>query len=310
MRGNIFGKMLSMTTFGESHGVAMGVVIDGIPPNLDFSYEKLTSWMEKRRPGKIKGTSSRIEKDVPEILSGIYDGKTLGTPVAVIIKNTGQKSSDYDSIKDCSRPGHADQVTLDKYKIRDYRGGGRASGRETVSRVIAGYFASLILPALEIEVSKIELGDGNIFELNNDFYAYLTEIQQKYDSIGGEITLMVKNCPKALGEPVFDKLKADLAKSLLSIGGCISFSLGDKLLAQKSGSEIIADLELLGGIEGGISTGRQLVIVVGFKAPVSIGELAKGGRHDPCIIPRAIPVIESMIRFVISDHYLRQRAYE
>jgi len=299
-----------MTTFGESHGVAMGVVIDGIPPNLDFSYEKLTSWMEKRRPGKIKGTSSRIEKDVPEILSGIYDGKTLGTPVAVIIKNTGQKSSDYDSIKDCSRPGHADQVTLDKYKIRDYRGGGRASGRETVSRVIAGYFASLILPALEIEVSKIELGDGNIFELNNDFYAYLTEIQQKYDSIGGEITLMVKNCPKALGEPVFDKLKADLAKSLLSIGGCISFSLGDKLLAQKSGSEIIADLELLGGIEGGISTGRQLVIVVGFKAPVSIGELAKGGRHDPCIIPRAIPVIESMIRFVISDHYLRQRAYE
>ena len=310
MRGNSFGKMLSMTTFGESHGLAMGVVIDGIPSNLDFSYEKLTSWIERRRPGKMEGTSSRIEEDVPEILSGIFNDKTLGTPVAVIIKNTGQKSSDYDAIKNQLRPGHADQVTLDKYHIRDYRGGGRASGRETVSRVVAGYFASLILPNLEIEISKILLGDGKIFELNSDFYSYLAQIQKKYDSIGGEITLIVKNCPKALGEPVFDKLKADLAKSLLSIGGCVSFSIGDTSLVKKAGSEIVSNLELLGGIEGGISSGRQLMMTVGFKAPVSIGDLAKTGRHDPCIIPRVIPVIESMIRFVISDHYLRQRAYE
>jgi len=310
MRGNTFGKMLSMTTFGESHGFAMGVVIDGIPPNLDFSYEKLTSWIERRRSGKMEGTSSRIEEDKPEILSGIFNDKTLGTPVAVIIKNTGQKSSDYDSIKNQPRPGHADQVTLDKYKIRDYRGGGRASGRETVSRVIAGYFASLILPDLEIEVSKIELGDGKIFKLGSDLYAYLAQIQKKFDSIGGEVTLIVKNCPKALGEPVFDKLKADLAKSLLSIGGCISFFIGDKSLVKKTGSEIIPNLELLGGVEGGISSGRPLMLTIGFKAPVSIGNLAKQGRHDPCIIPRVIPVIESMIRFIISDHYLRQRAYE
>jgi chorismate synthase len=310
MRGNTFGKMLSMTTFGESHGVAMGVVIDGIPSNLDFSYEKLVSWLQRRRPGGKEGVSARVEEDIPEVLSGIFNNKTLGTPIAVIIKNTGQKSSDYEVIKDKPRPGHADQVTMDKYHIRDYRGGGRASGRETVSRVVAGYFASMVLPKLEIELIKIELGDGKIFTQIDDLFPHLAQLQKSFDSVGGEIFLKVKNCPKALGEPVFDKLKADLAKALLSIGGCISFSVGDKFLVNKKGSEIISNLGLLGGIEGGISSGNELILTISFKAPVSVGDIAKKGRHDPCIIPRAIPVAESMIRFVIADHYLRQRAYE
>ena len=300
MRGSIFGKMITMTSFGESHGPFMGVVLDGIPSGLKINLDDLQKELDRRRPGKLKGTSSRNEPDIPEILSGIFEGVTLGTPIAIIVKNIAHQSSDYDLLKNVSRPGHADKTFLQKYGIRDHRGGGRSSGRETISRVIAGYFASLIIPQVKINCTSI-LPEG----------VDLEELKREGESVGGKVNIEIINCPSGLGEPVFDKLKADLAKSLLSIGGCTSFSYGlGEDFAYKKGSEVSDNSSNFGGIEGGISNGEIITLSLTFKPVSTIGKKAKEGRHDPCIIPRVIPVVESMVKWVIADHLLRQSAYE
>ncbi|MCP4912766.1 MAG: chorismate synthase [Oligoflexia bacterium] len=330
MRGNTFGKLLSITSFGESHGPGIGVVVDGVPGNLDFSLEDLQKELDRRAPGKLKGTTARNEADRAKILSGVFDGKTLGSPIAVFIENTNQRSQDYDKLKQDFRPGHADETTMLKYGIRDHRGGGRSSGRETIARVIGGYFASLVLPK-EVNcrafISKLGPYEfkGVPNNINDDFgkYSfpgsesddeignYLEKLKKDGDSIGGRVRVVVEDCPKGIGEPSFDKLKADLAKAVMSIGAVVSFSYGlGEEMANMSGKEVSQSRDNFGGIEGGISNGRQIVLNLTIKPTTTIGEKAKEGRHDPCIIPRAIPVIESMVKLTLADHYLRQNAYQ
>lgn len=328
MRGNHFGKMFSFISFGESHGKAMGVVIDGVPGGLEFCESQLLAEIERRRPGKIAGTTSRKEADTPIILSGIFEGKTLGTPIAVMIENTDQKSSDYDQLKNETRPGHADQTTFSKYGIRDHRGGGRASGRETVARVIAGYFASLIIPSVHVRAYTSKLGNFEYREIpkdlskafgdygfpdqskNAEIKIFLEKLKSEGESIGGSATIIVDHCPVGLGEPAFDKLKADFSKALMSIGAVVGFTFGRGVeFLNLKGSDVSADRSSFGGIEGGISNGEQIVLTVFFKPTSTVGDKAKAGRHDPCIIPRALPVLEAMVKCVLADHYLRQRAY-
>lgn len=328
MRGNSFGKMFSLTSFGESHGVAMGVVLDGVPSGLEFNLDELQRQLDRRAPGKIAGTTTRLENDKAEILSGIFEGRTLGTPIAVIVRNTNQKSSDYDKLKNEHRPGHADRTVEMKYGIRDHRGGGRASGRETVARVIAGYFAGLIIPATKVKAFVSCLGPFEFKTIptdldlsfapysfpdtlkNDEIKKYLQELQQNGESVGGRVCIVVDQCPVGLGEPAFDKLKADFAKALLSIGAVVSFSYGlGEEMAKALGSVVSKNLSSFGGMEGGISNGERILMTITFKPTSTVGEKAKEGRHDPCIIPRAIPVVESMVKVVLADHYLRQNAY-
>jgi chorismate synthase len=328
MRGNSFGKMFSLTSFGESHGPAMGVVIDGVPANLNFNLADLQKELDRRAPGKIAGTTSRAEADQAEVLSGIFEGKILGTPVAIIVRNTNQKSADYDQLKNEHRPGHADKTTEMKYGVRDHRGGGRASGRETVARVIAGYFAGLILPQVKVKAFVSKLGPFDYKSIpenlaqdfspysfpeikrNDEIKNYLEELKTNGESIGGKVRIVVDHCPVGLGEPAFDKLKADFAKALLSIGAVVSFSYGlGEEMAEMSGSEVSKHSASFGGMEGGISNGERMLMTITFKPTSTVGEKAKAGRHDPCIIPRAIPVVEAMVKVVLADHYLRQNAY-
>ena len=323
MSGSTFGKLFKVTTFGESHGEAMGVVIDGMPSNLEFELSKLQAQLDKRRPGRLKESTSRVELDEALVLSGIFENKTLGTPICVIVKNNNQRSQDYEVLKTKARPGHADQTTIDKYGIRDYRGGGRASGRETVSRVIAGYFASLIMPAVTTtgiitqvgphltgskytSDSKLSLGDKS---LDDKISTYLLDLKSIGESCGGEIKVKVSGVPKGLGDPCFDKLKATLSHGLMSIGSCmgVSFGYGDGVKSAL-GSEISKERCVFGGIEGGISNGEDIYLSLIFKAPSTVGDNAKEGRHDPCILPRVVPVIESMIKIVLADHYLINKA--
>jgi len=330
MRGNSFGKLFSLTSFGESHGQAMGVVIDGVPSNLSINLEDLQKELNRRAPGNLPGTTSRVEPDKVEILSGIFEGKTLGTPIAIIVRNLNQKSEDYRPLKDDYRPGHADRTTMQKFGIRDHRGGGRSSGRETLSRVIAGYFAGLMLPQTKVRAFINKLGPFEVEDKNpqklhyfSDPYTtsfgdkkdevinFLMGLKEKGESVGGRVSIIVDGCPSGLGEPAFDKLKADLVKGLFSIGAVVSVSLGrGHEMADILGSEISTDSSNFGGIEGGISNGERIFLEVTFKPTSTVGEKAKKGRHDPCIIPRAIPVVESMVKIVLADHFLRQRAYE
>jgi len=309
MPGNSFGQIFNITTFGESHGNALGVVIDGMPSNMKFNIDDLKKELKRRAPGQHVTHTSRVEADEPEILSGIFEDKTLGTPITVIIRNTNQRSSDYDQLKNEFRPGHADRTTQLKYGIRDHRGGGRASARETAARVIAGYFASLIIKDISFygyvsQVGKytlekhpqdhaIDRGEINIPDekLTLEVIDFLKECKSQGLSAGGTIHLSIKNTPAGLGEPVFDKLKADLAKAMLSIPACTGFSFE-------------------GGIEGGISNGEEIKLALNFKAPSTVGEKAKAGRHDPCVLPRAVAIVEAMAKIVIADHFLRQKTYE
>ncbi len=326
MRGNTFGKLLSITTFGESHGEALGVIIDGVPANINFSLENLVQELDRRRPGRLKVSTARNESDFPEILSGIFDGKTLGTPITVIVKNSNQRSEDYSQLKNQYRPGHADKTTEFKYGLRDHRGGGRASGRETLARVIGGYFASLIIPDTIFNSKISRLGPISSKKTNfnshsklglldpsleDEVTSLLMEYKENGESCGGEVLVKIQNSPLGLGEPVFDKLKADLGKALLSIGSCmgVSFGRGQDFI-HLLGSEISKDSSNFGGIEGGISNGDDIFIQLVFKAPSTVGEKAKQGRHDPCILPRVLPVVESMCKLTIADHYLRQNAYQ
>lgn len=329
MRGNSFGKLLSMTSFGESHGTALGVVLDGVPPGLEVNTDDLQRELDRRAPGKVKGTTARKEADQAEILSGVFEGRTLGTPIAVMIKNTNQRSQDYEKIKSEYRPGHADETYMQKYGIRDHRGGGRSSGRETVARVIAGYFASLVIPQIKVRglISKMgpfEVEDPLSVDMNADFGLYnfpdpsqdekignyLMDLKKSGESVGGRVFLSVEGAPAGLGEPAFDKLKADMAKALMSIGAVTSFEygLGTKM-AELPGSEVSKERANFGGIEGGISNGERMYFNITFKPTSTIGDKAKQGRHDPCIVPRAVPVAEAMVRLVLADHFLRQNAY-
>lgn len=325
MRGNQFGNFFSITTFGESHGEALGVVIDGMPAGAEVDLEALKKELKRRAPGQHAVHTSRKEEDLPEILSGVFEGKTLGTPITVIVRNTNHRSTDYDKLKSEARPGHADQTTLDKFGIRDHRGGGRASGRETVARVIAGYFAGLIIPKISAyayisQVAHFKLknhptnhlvsrGEINIPDtlLENEVISFLADCKKNGESAGGIVTLSVQGVPAGLGEPVFDKLKADLAKAMMSLPACVGISVGRGFeFAELLGSQVSSDSKNFGGIEGGISNGDEIILTLAFKAPSTIGEKAKEGRHDPCILPRVVPVVEAMAKIVIADHALRQ----
>ena len=283
--------------------------------------------LDRRRPGRLNISTDRKESDQFEILSGVFESKTLGTPVCVIVRNTNQKSSDYNELKSQYRPGHADKTTQQKYGFRDHRGGGRSSGRETLSRVIAGYFASLILPKnIKVKASITQIGPHKFepkesltrsrFGLadstqDDTIENFLLDLKAKGESAGGIVTLNIDHCPQGLGEPVFDKLKADLAKALMSIGSCMGISFGrGQEFAHLLGHQVSSDSNNFGGIEGGISNGEPIHLELVFKAPSTIGEKALNGRHDPCILPRVLPVVESMAMITLADHYLRQNAFQ
>jgi chorismate synthase len=328
MSGNSFGQLFKITTFGESHGPALGVVIDGMPAGLQVNVEDLIKELKRRAPGQHAVHTSRKEDDHPEIISGVFEKKTLGTPITVIVRNFNQRSEDYGVLKDEYRPGHADRTTMMKYGFRDHRGGGRASGRETVARLIGGYFAGLIIPEVSFyafieEVAHFKLmnipcdhtinrGDINIPDKNltDQVIAFLLDCKSKGESAGGLVRLSILNSPSGLGEPVFDKLKADFAKAMLSLPACIGMSVASGFdLVKLPGTQMSSDSKNFGGMEGGISNGEEIILKMAFKAPSTVGEKAKSGRHDPCILPRVVPVVEAMAKIVMADHFLRQASY-
>lgn len=324
MSGNTFGTLFKVTTFGESHGRALGVVIDGMPSKIRISEENLQAMLDRRRPGRLKVSTARDEADRCQILSGVFEGQTLGTPIAVMIENTNQRSQDYEKLKTEYRPGHADKTTQEKYGIRDYRGGGRASGRETAARVIAGYFASLICNEVKVEASITALGKHSFdnknagsklglvdSQMDDTVEKYLLDLKESGESCGGKVRVEINHCPVGLGEPVFDKLKAKLSHGMLSIGSCmgINFGLGEEFVTSL-GQEISTDSSNFAGIEGGISNGEKIYFDLVFKAPSTVGEKAKEGRHDPCILPRVLPVVESMAHIVLADLILLQKRFQ
>jgi chorismate synthase len=327
MASNTFGTLLRLTTFGESHGPALGAVIDGCPPSIPLTEEDFLPELRRRRPGQSAVTTSRSEEDRPVILSGVFEGKTTGMPIAVIVENKAQRSQDYAKLKALFRPGHADEALQVKYGIRDYRGGGRSSGRETVARVIGGVIARKILPKnVEIIGHTVNIGgietasfDPKIIEKNpvrcadasaaKKMEKLVLSLKAKGDSIGGIISVVIRNVPASLGDPVFGKLKARFADAVMSIGAVTGFSYGAGFdVASLKGSEYVSSPEYFGGILGGISTGEDIVLSVGVKPPSSVGNIAKEGRHDPCIVPRVIPVVEAMVALVLADCYLLQKA--
>lgn len=310
---NQFGHIFTLTTFGESHGGALGAVIDGCPSGVHFDQEFLLQQLERRRPGKA-GVSQRNETDQPEILSGIFDGKTLGTPIAILVRNQDARSQDYDTIKASPRAGHADDVWKDKFGISDHRGGGRSSGRETVARVIGGSVAQMFLrqqfAGFRIQGFLQQVGplsltaeDQNPKELQQ----LLESARSEGESFGARIGIRINGVPKQLGQPVFHKLKSDLAAAVMSIGATNSFELQNAdEVARAKGTEFHGK-QNYSGIRGGISTGEEIFFSVTMKPTSSILDVAKKGRHDPCIGIRAVPVIESMAALVIADHVLWSR---
>lgn len=328
MASNTFGNLLRITTFGESHGIALGVVIDGCPAGIKLSEKDFLPDLARRRPGQSAITTARQEADMPTILSGVFEGKTTGMPIAVTVQNTNQKSEAYAKLKNDYRIGHADATFASKYGHRDHRGGGRQSGRETVARVIGGVIAKKILPKnLKIIGHTIQIGpiaattfkphsiESNPVRCADPKAAKLMEVfianrKAEANSVGGLIQIRIVNPPKDLGDPVFDKLKARLAHAILSIGAVTGFSYGAGFAtAEMRGSEYVKNKENFGGMLGGISTGDDIILNLSVKPASSIGQVAKEGRHDPCIVPRVIPVAEAMVALVLADCYLLQRAY-
>ena len=349
MSGNSFGNSFIVTTFGESHGVALGCIIDGCPPGLDLCEEDIQKELDKRKPGSSKYTTQRKEDDEVEILSGVFEGKTTGTPIGLLIRNKDQKSKDYDELKEVFRPSHADYVYSKKYGFRDHRGGGRSSARETAMRVAAGAVAKKYLADhLNIKVTgylsqigSLKIKSIDLSEINNnpffcpdkdilkDIENLIDQLRKEGDSIGAKIEVVVSNLPVGLGEPVFDKLEADLAKGLMSINAVKGFEVGkgfDLVVAKGSESrdEMSPDGYLSnnsGGISGGISTGQDINVSIALKPTSSINkegqtinssgesqQIQVKGRHDPCVGVRATPIAEAMTALVIMDHFLRNRA--
>ncbi|SDS38474.1 chorismate synthase [Christiangramia echinicola] len=351
MAGNSFGKMFKLTTFGESHGVAIGGVIDGCPAGLEIDIEKVQDDLNRRRPGQSAIVTQRKEPDTVEFLSGIFEGRSTGTPIGFVIKNANQKSKDYSHIKDSYRPSHADYTYDEKYGVRDYRGGGRSSARETACRVVAGSVAKQLLQNVEINafvssVGKIELTkhyselDFSEIEKNPvrcpdpqlaaEMEAYIKEIRAVGDTVGGTVQCVIKNVPKGLGEPVFDKLHADLGKAMLSINAVKGFEYGSgfegtKMRGSEHNDHFNTDgstrTNLSGGIQGGISNGMDIYFNVAFKPVATLMQKQKTinskgeevemqgkGRHDPCVVPRAVPIVESMAALVIADFLLQNKS--
>jgi chorismate synthase len=347
MAGNTTGKAFRVTTWGESHGLALGAVIDGCPPSIEISQEYIQSEMDRRRPGRSRLTTPRKEPDEVLILSGVFEGRTTGTPISLIVYNKDVDSSKYEPIKDKFRPGHADYTYFKKYGIRDHRGGGRSAARETVARVAAGALAKRVLETEYIYVFgyTLELGGvrAQVFDLDEidrnllfcpDKEAArlmeerIMEVKRQEDSIGGIVEIVARGCPPGLGEPVFDKLDAELAKGLMSIGAVKGVEIGSGFAAARmpgseNNDEITPDgfkTNNAGGILGGISNGDDIVVRVAVKPIPSIGieqdtvdvhmrptTISVKGRHDVSAIPRIVPVCEAMVRLVLVDHLLRQR---
>lgn len=361
MAGNSFGELFRITTFGESHGKAIGVIVDGCPSNIEIDEEFIQSELDKRKPGQSKITTQRKESDTAQILSGVFEGKSTGTPISIVIPNEDQRSKDYSHIADKYRPSHADYTYQMKYGIRDYRGGGRSSARETAARVAAGAIAKLFLKQQGIEIFAHVSGVGQIEAPNvdvsnlkalletresniarcadpataNEMIDFIDNIRKNGDTVGGRISTIIRSVPAGLGEPVFDRLHAELGKAMLSINAVHGFEYGSGFEGSRMrGSEhndifttengrVTTKTNFSGGIQGGISNGMDITFKVAFKAVATImrdqstlnkeGEettISGKGRHDPCVVPRAVIIVEAMAALVIADQLLKQRAYK
>lgn len=323
---NSIGHLFRLTSFGESHGAAIGGVIDGMPAGIAVDLDFIQQQLNRRRPGQGPLTSARKEEDALEILSGIFEGKTTGTPIGFLVRNTDQRSSDYEELRHTFRPSHADFTYQEKYGIRDHRGGGRASARETISRVVAGAFAMLALRSKGIEISAYISQVGHLRApqpsggqspelLTPEIAALISQVKEDGDTIGGTITCTIKGCPAGLGEPVFDKLHASLGHAMLSINACHGFDYGAGFEGiEQRGSEqndpfpLTPDHNQSGGIQGGISNGQDIYFRCLFKPVATLLRDTKG-RHDPCVLPRAVPIVEAMAAVTILDHFLIARMY-
>ncbi len=351
MAGNTYGTLFKLTTFGESHGKAIGGIIDGCPAGLELDFDAIQQELERRKPGQSKIVTQRKEPDTVDFLSGIFEGKTTGTPIGFEIVNTNQKSKDYSHIKDTYRPSHADYTYDQKYGTRDYRGGGRSSARETASRVVAGAVAKQLLkdikihsytssvgeltmdiPYQDLDLSKIDSNDVRCPDtaFAKAFIDRIKEIRKEGDTIGGVITCVIQNVPVGLGEPVFDKLHAELGKAMLSINAVKGFEYGSGFEGAKMKGSDHNDIfnadgstktNLSGGVQGGISNGMDIYFKVAFKpvatimqkqdtidADGNVVEMQGKGRHDPCVVPRAVPIVDAMAALVIADFMLRDKS--
>lgn len=351
MAGNSIGTLFQLTTFGESHGEALGGIIEGCPSGVVIDFDFIKKELKRRKPGQSKIVTQRKEADEVEFYSGIFEGKTTGTPIGFVVKNTNQKSKDYDHIKDVYRPSHADFTYDEKYGERDYRGGGRSSARETVCRVVAGAIAKLFLTDIkitaytsgvgEIQLTKKDPIDFNEIENNvvrcpnvnlaSKMESLITSVKKEGDSLGGIISCVIENVPTGLGEPVFDKLHANLGKAMLSINAVKGFEYGSGFEGSKMrGSEHNdaftsskkTTTNYSGGIQGGISNGMPIYFNVAFKPVATLiqkqttinnkgepVEMQGKGRHDPCVVPRAVPIVEAMAALVLADFILLQRRF-
>ncbi|NJM46149.1 MAG: chorismate synthase [Alkalinema sp. RU_4_3] len=354
--GSTFGHLFRITTFGESHGGGVGVVIDGCPPKLAITTEEIQLELDRRRPGQSKITTPRKEEDTCEILSGFHEGQTTGTPIAILVRNKDQRSQDYGDMAVKYRPSHADATYDAKYGIRSVAGGGRSSARETIGRVAAGAIARKILSEAGVEIVAyvkrikdldstvdqttvtMEMVDRNIVRCPDEtaaeqMIALIESARDEGDSLGGVLECVVRGCPVGLGEPVFDKLEADLAKAVMSLPATKGFEIGSGFLGTTmkgsehndafymEGDRIRTVTNNSGGIQGGISNGEYITLRVAFKPTATIRKeqqtvsnagddttLSAKGRHDPCVLPRAVPMVEAMVALVLCDHLLRQRA--
>ena len=350
MAGNTFGKIFKLTTFGESHGKAIGGIIDGCPAGVSVDFDKIQYEMDRRKPGQSKIVTQRKEPDTVEFLSGIFEGMTTGTPIGFMIHNNNQKSKDYEHIKNSYRPSHADFVYDKKYGFRDYRGGGRSSARETAARVVAGSIAKQFMSGVQFNafvsgVGELKLknphlvNDFSCVESNpvrcpdpkmaEDMEELIKQIRKEGDTVGGMITCVIKNVPIGLGEPVFDKLHAELGKAMLSINAVKGFEYGSGFEGASWRGSKHNDLfntdgttktNYSGGIQGGISNGMDIYFNVAFKPVATIMQdqetidrsgketIMQGkGRHDPCVVPRAVPIVEAMASLVLADNFLIAR---
>lgn len=325
MGANTFGHIFTLTSFGESHGVALGAVIDGCPAGVEWNNDLLLRELARRKPGANAIVTARQESDTPEILSGVFEGRTLGTPIAVVIRNSDARSAEYDKIKSTPRAGHADDVWKMKFGHSDPRGGGRSSGRETVARVIGGAVAQMFLkqaaPSFAIRGFASSIGPISLTAEDNFPSApktsvdkLLTEAKASGKSYGGVAELWLDGVPAGIGQPVFRKLKSELASAMMSVGAVSGVEIGEGFEAVSAeGSEFHnrqgrGEASPYGGIRGGIATGERIVVRVAFKPTSSVLDVAKQGRHDPCIVIRAIPVLEAMAALVIADHLLLSRS--
>ena len=349
MSGNSIGKLFTVTTFGESHGIALGATVDGCPPGLELSAADLQGDLDRRKPGTSRHTTQRREADQVEILSGVFEGKTTGTPIGLLIKNTDQRSKDYSNIAETFRPGHADYVYDHKYGFRDYRGGGRSSARETAMRVAAGAIAKKYLQqqfGIEIRGYLAQLGPIKVEKIdwsvmdNSQFFCpdsskeeelvnYMDALRKEGESIGARVNVMATNVSPGLGEPIFDRLDADLAHALMSINAVKGVEIGDGFACVNTKGtqfrdEMTPDGFLsnhAGGVLGGISSGQEIVASIALKPTSSLHlpgrsinrqgeaiEVSTKGRHDPCVGIRATPIAEAMMAIVLMDHMMRHRA--